>query len=110
MREWLHERALLKLVDASFGAYLTWDRRVLGDVRFVPPANWPVVLIRSLNLSQIVALLIERKRRLDRGDAAGVASVERFLEDHGYAWQPSRGEVVEEAAPKARRRKRNQPQ
>jgi hypothetical protein len=78
----LNEKALLELVDRSIEAQLTWDKREVGAVRYLGPT----VAIRNLNLSQVVALLIERKRRLNsRGN---VAAVEKMLRDHGYEWEP----------------------
>ena len=82
------QRRLVKIVDTAIGTWRTWDKRELGDVEFVAPQNRPAVAFRILNGSQVVALLEERKRRVDEGDPNGAARLDEFMLEHGYAWKP----------------------
>jgi hypothetical protein len=76
------ERDLCRLVDNDFGQRLTWDKRAVGVVAY----NGQRVALRHLTDSQVVALLIERKRRQDAGER--VDAVDAFLNDHGFYWRP----------------------
>jgi hypothetical protein len=96
------ERELCALVDEAIGSYLTWDKREVGTVSYTGQR----FAVRNLSISQVVTLLIERKRRKDAGES--LAGIDRFLLDHGYQWRPFEPAMQEAQAPhkRAERRKR----
>jgi hypothetical protein len=94
------ERELCALVDAAIGERLTWDKREVGTVSYMGQH----LAIRNLTLSQIAALLIERKRRSNAGES--LEGIDKFLAEHGYEWRPWQPARQEAQAPHRRAERR----